>query len=109
MALPKPCVDCGQPTRNGNRCPTHERAAKARREAQRPSRQDRGYDTEHEHRAAELRAMHLPCALCLEPINYQLRSPHPRSFVAHHVTNDKRGPLAPAHRDCNERAGSPTF
>jgi hypothetical protein len=77
----------------------------------RPSRQSRLYDAEHDRRAASLRAASdehsAPCSLCAKPIDYSLRSPHPRSFVAHHTTRDKRGPLAPAHRRCNERAGEP--
>jgi hypothetical protein len=74
----------------------------------RSSRQSRDYDAEHDRRAAELRQTaeerRWPCSLCHLPIDYRLRSPHPRSFTAHHV-KDKRGPLAPAHRDCNERQG----
>lgn len=77
----------------------------------RPSPASRGYDDEHEKRAADLRAegerRSLPCSLCGCAIDYSLRSPHPCSFVAHHLTRDKRGPLAPAHRRCNERAGQP--
>ena len=87
-------------------CPTHSRVER------RPSRQSRGYDAVHEARAAELRRDAerdgKPCSLCLEKIDFSLRSPHPRSFVAHHLTRDKRGPLAPAHRRCNEHAGQPS-
>lgn len=86
-------------------CPVHSR------KTPRPSRQSRGYDAEHEARAAALRAdaerRGLPCGLCFEKIDFSLRSPHPRSFVAHHLTRDKRGPIGPAHRRCNERAGQP--
>lgn len=109
MPLPKPCLDCGAPTRNGTRCPTHQAQADTQREAVRPRRQSRGYNAEHERRAAALRAKGLPCSLCGAPIMYNLRSPHPASFAAHHLTKDKRGPLAPAHRLCNELAGAPTF
>jgi hypothetical protein len=78
----------------------------------RRSRHERDYDSEHVRRAAALRqaaeAVRAVCVLCRKPIDYRLRSPHPRSFVAHHTTSDKRGPLAPAHRDCNEAEGQPT-
>lgn len=58
------------------------------------------------HRAA-LRSRKLPCAICGEPIDYDLPHTDPRSFVVDHITPLSRGgpdTLAnkqPTHRDCN--------
>lgn len=87
-------------------CPTHHV------ERFRPSRHQRGYDSEHSRRSDHLRQeakdKGWPCVLCDRPIDFALRAPHPFSFAAHHTTRDKRGPLAPSHKRCNERAGQPT-
>jgi hypothetical protein len=107
----KPCLDCGTPT-DGTRCPTCQEAHARTHEAARPTRAQRGYDSEHDRRAAQLRKTadedDAACALCGGSIDYHRRSPDPMSFVAHHTTRDKRGPIEPAHRLCNERAGQPT-
>lgn len=108
MTLPKPCYSCGNPTRNGSRCPTCQTTVNAEREATRATPAQRGYDAQHQRRAAALRKQGGPCALCGNNIDYQLRSPDPWSFSAHHVTDDKRGPMVAAHRRCNERAGKPS-
>jgi hypothetical protein len=48
------------------------------------------------------------CWLCGGWIDPELKSPHPMSWSADHVTpvsrgGDNRGPLKPAHRLCNQR------
>jgi 5-methylcytosine-specific restriction endonuclease McrA len=57
---------------------------------------------------AELRALGLPCWLCGQPIRYDLKHPHPRSFSADHVTPPRHGGqhegnLRAAHLGCNSR------
>ena len=100
----KPCVRCGVPgTRNGI-CPTCQ-VFTSRGPG---STTKRGYGSTHQRRAAALRGRGLPCSLCGQEIDYQLTAPHPHSFTAHHTTRDKSGPIAPAHRFCNEREGKPT-
>jgi hypothetical protein len=105
--VPRAKARCGRPDcDNPMPCPDHTDRGRTR-----SSRHSRGYDHVHDARAADLRRQSrlddAPCCLCGEPIDYALRSPHPRSFVAHHTTGDKRGPLAPAHRRCNEIEGEP--
>jgi hypothetical protein len=98
-----PCLDCGTPTRGRTRCPVHTQTHRM----QRASTTQRGYGSQHQARAALLRAQQLPCTLCGRDIDYALHAPHPMSYTAHHPTRDKAGPLLPAHRVCNEQAGQP--
>jgi hypothetical protein len=84
------------------------RTCQAKADTQRGSTAERGYGTEHQRRSADLRALRRACCLCGRGIDYTLRSPHPWSFTAHHLTRDKSGPMDAAHRVCNERAGKPT-
>lgn len=107
MALPRPCRRCGRPGTTTGLCPSCTSVANAVREQGRGTAAQRGYDAEHRRRAAALRREGRRCCLCGTPIDYALRAPDPRSFTAHHLTRDKRGPLDAAHRDCNERAGAP--
>lgn len=99
----RPCVDCGKPGTRTGRCADCTRA----RERRRGTAADRGYDAEHQSRAAALRAQQRACCLCGADIDTTLRAPHPLSFSAHHLTGDKRGPMDAAHLVCNERAGRP--
>lgn len=56
--------------------------------------------------AAHVRAGE-PCHLCQQPIDLELRWPHPESFVVDHIVPTSRGGtddyelLAPAHHLCN--------
>lgn len=115
------CLDCGRPA-PATRCDSCAQVrtiqlapvrAARERDRERPSTTARGYGSEHRKRAALLRAIssvqHAECLLCAGPIDYRLRSPHPLSFAAHHVTQDKHGPMVPAHRVCNEREGQPSM
>lgn len=92
----RPCLACGTPGTRG-RC---DNCGGRRTTA-------RGYGADHQRRVAALRTQANPCALCGQPIDYTLRSPHPGSFSAHHTTDDKRGPIVASHRLCNEQAGQP--
>ena len=101
------CQTCDQLHASGTRCPTTERRINREREVTSPSRAQGQYDGLHRKRALALRNQRLPCSICGGQIDYALRKPDPGSFVAHHLTQDKRGPIAAAHRRCNERAGKP--
>lgn len=101
--LTRPCVKCGRPGTKTGMCTDCTRA----RYAQRPSTTARQYGAPHQARAARLRKLQRPCCLCHQPIDYALHSPDPMSFSAHHLTEDKAGPIDAAHRVCNERAGKP--
>ena len=51
------------------------------------------------------------CALCGQPIDPNLRYPHPMSASAHHIeafaiTGDNFSELAATHLRCNQRAGT---
>lgn len=57
---------------------------------------------------AWLKAQGLPCAICHEPIDYTLRTPHPGSFEVDHIDPCAKGGdlwarsnLQPTHRKCN--------
>jgi hypothetical protein len=67
MALPKPCLDCGTPTRNGSRCPACERA----HDQARGTREQRGYGKAHiaerERQLAQW-SPGQPCAIGREPV-----------------------------------------
>lgn len=58
------------------------------------------------HRAA-IRRTKPPCALCGEPIDYHLPSPHPDSFTIDHIVpltrggTDEPSNIQTAHRRCN--------
>lgn len=60
--------------------------------------------------------LHLPCSICGQPINYQLRYPNPASCTVQHIKSRFLFPeltwdpanWAPAHLDCNQSAGDGT-
>ncbi|MFC4124925.1 HNH endonuclease [Nocardia rhizosphaerae] len=72
------------------------------------STSQRSTTTRDRHRAA-IRRLRPPCALCDADIDYNLRSPHPMSFVVDHIIplalggTDELDNKQPAHRVCNER------
>lgn len=71
MSLPRACLDCGQPTRNGSRCPPHQAALQARLDATRGTTTQRGYGTPHQQLRATLMAQWKPgnpCARCHKPM-----------------------------------------
>ena len=97
MALPRPCLDCGTPTRNGSRCPPHQAAADARRDAQRGTPAQRGYGRAHRQLREKLLAQWKPgdpCAHCGQPMRDKSRLD-----LAH--TADRSGYRGLAHDVCN--------
>lgn len=107
MALTKPCVRCGRPGTTRGKCDNCRRIDDARREQERGTAAERGYDAEYFRRRAALAKLRRSCCLCGTPIDYSLKAPHPGAFSAHHLTQDKRGPIDAAHLGCNESAGKP--
>lgn len=55
---PRPCLDCGTLTRNPSRCDEHQAAWEARRDAQRGTSAQRGYDSRWRRTAAAAVADH---------------------------------------------------
>lgn len=55
-----------------------------------------------------------PCCICHQPINYDLRKPHPNACTLQHLKSRKRFPeltwdpsnWAPAHASCNYADGA---
>lgn len=61
----RPCLDCGRlTTRVGSRCPTCSSARNQARDARRGSRQERGYDRQHEANRATVLAQSTVCWIC---------------------------------------------
>ena len=64
---------------------------------------------------ARMKAIHPPCAICGQPINYELPSTNPWSFTVDHIVPISRGGgttednLQPAHRKCNRAKGEKLF
>lgn len=59
MTLPRPCLDCGTPTRNGSRCPRCAGARGRARDRIRGSATARGYNSQWAARSQRLREQHL--------------------------------------------------
>lgn len=62
-------------------------------------------------RARTLAPARIWCHICEEEIDKTLRWPHPMSATADHITpvaagGSNTGPLAPAHKRCNESLGA---
>lgn len=66
----------------------------------------RNTTTRERHRAA-IRRTKPPCGICGFEIDYELRHPHPKSYVVDHIIPVNKGGLdlldnkQAAHRDCN--------
>lgn len=67
-----------------------------------------GRNTSRRDRDRTILARHHPaCAICGQPIDYRLKSPHPDSFEADHIVplalggTDTLDNKQPAHRRCN--------
>ena len=91
--------ECGD-----GRAPTRE----STRKQAKPSRT--GHRAYRRHRDECLAPDHLVCHLCQRPIDKTLTWPHPLCATADHLEpvgagGDNLGPLAPAHKRCNESRG----
>jgi hypothetical protein len=97
VALPKPCLGCGIPTRNGTRCRRCQALADAKRDAERGTAAQRGYGKTHRQTRARLLAAWKPgdpCAHC-----GQAMLDKSRLDLAH--TQDRSGYRGLAHDVCN--------
>jgi hypothetical protein len=94
--IKKPCLNCGELTRNSSRCDRCTAVREARRNERRPH-----YKGDYRRRAKEVRATAIACWICGEGA----RPNDP--FTADHVaTGEPNSPLLPAHRSCNSRRGA---
>lgn len=104
-----PCLGCGKPQPSGSRCPSCElarqRKISARQDAQRPGRQQRGYDAEYERTRRAMISLAWehgsPCILCGD--GFSARS----DITAQHISGRSNDPsnIGPAHLACNSRDG----
>jgi 5-methylcytosine-specific restriction endonuclease McrA len=86
----------------------------SKKAAIRKARSSSEYQTARDHYRNHAQSQHEQCWLCGEPINYQLKFPHPRSWSLDHlipITDNPRLILEPnnfrsAHLDCNRHRGS---
>jgi hypothetical protein len=94
MTLRRACLGCGKLGRWATRCPACERE----HDRQRGSRQQRGYDAQHEALRRQLVAAldpWAPCPRCRQPLG-----PDPARLDLMHA-DDRRGWLGLGHRRCN--------
>jgi hypothetical protein len=100
--LPRPCLDCGQLVRGKPRCWDCERA----HDRQRGSRQQRGYDAQHDALRAQLVASLDPWAPC--PRCGHALGPDPDRLDLMH-NDDRTGWLGLGHRRCNRATARAAF
>ena len=99
MPFAKPCLDCGELTRNGNRCPSHQGIINAKVNARKAERIH--YKGDYSARAKAVRDTATHCWLCGEPA--RVGDP----WTADHVyPGDPASPLMPAHKSCNSSRGN---
>jgi hypothetical protein len=94
MSLRRACLGCGRLARGGSRCWSCQRD----HDRQRGSRQQRGYDAQHEALRRRLVAAldpWAPCPRCQEPLG-----PDPALLDLMH-NDDRTGWLGLGHRRCN--------
>lgn len=118
----RPCLGlpghpCGRLTRNGSRCPSCQTAFDRMLDQRRGSKQERGYDADHDaHRRRLLdeageRGGWATCPLCQRDIDTQLPGTHPAGPQLHHIAGkaagNHAGNYALAHALCNQQAGDP--
>lgn len=103
--FPKPCLDCGELTLNGNRCDEHENLVRQLHNIKRAAvkKATGQYSGSYRARAKKVRETALICHIC----NDGARADD--SWVADHIVPGSDGDsalLLPAHKSCNERRGN---
>jgi len=94
MPLPRPCLDCGQLTRNTSRCDACNRAKEREASARRGPRKH--YSGDYRKRAKAVRESPGPCWVC-----GQGDLPNDPWQADHVVPGDPDSVLAKCHRSCN--------
>ena len=99
----RPCLDCRRATRNGSRCPTCAAAFRARRDQQRGTRTQRGYDNRWMRLSAEAIRLQPWCSECRATVD----------LTADHIDPLSKGGVAVTVADvrvlcrsCNSRRGN---
>ena len=102
---PRTCLGCGVLIPTGSRCPACRAVAERARDTRRGSRQDRGYDAEHEAErrrwAPLVEAGRVACARCGQPITIG------QAWDLGH-TDDRLAWTGPEHAGCNRAAAGRT-
>ncbi len=97
-SIRRPCLACGVLVRDGSRC----RPCAAKQDKQRGTRQQRGYDADHDHLRAQwapqVATGRVTCARCGVLID------HGDSWDLGH-TDDRTSWTGPEHAVCNRAAG----
>lgn len=99
MGFNKPCLDCGQLTRNGSRCEKHQAIVDERVNAFKNQRKH--YQGDYAKRAKQVRDNAIICWIC-----GQGAKPNDPWTADHYYPGEPDSPLLPAHRSCNSRRGN---
>jgi hypothetical protein len=99
----RPCLDCGELTRNSSRCDKHQKRIDDLMNARRAAvKKDTGqYSGDYKRRAKAVRDNATVCHLCGEGAR------HNDPWQADHlIPADPDSPLAAAHASCNRQRGN---
>jgi hypothetical protein len=100
MGFLKPCLDCGQLSRE-TRCEAHAKRVEQLRDIKRAEKKKTLYNSEYRKVAAYIRATAIICHLCGEGARYG------DPWQADHIdAGNPKSELAAAHRSCNAKRGS---
>ena len=109
--FPQPCSVCGALTKGASRCEPHDAQYKANRNrsagaravarADRSSYKSRLYNSQYRKDAKLIRDTATHCHICRQAF-----VEGDKIEADHIIPGDIGGPLAPAHRLCNQRRGS---
>src|SRR6056297_1191498 len=100
-----PCLDCGQLSKAGSRCPVCQgkvnqaKAARQETEARKEKKKEL-YNYAYRQRAKLVRANATHCHICRQPF-----STTDKVEADHLFPGNPDSPLAPAHRRCNQSRG----
>jgi hypothetical protein len=109
--FPQPCAVCGTLTKGANRCEIHEAEYKANRNrsagaravarADRSTHKSKLYNSQYRRDAKLIRDTATHCHICKQAF-----MEGDRVEADHIIPGDIGGPLAAAHRLCNQRRGA---
>ena len=107
--FPQPCSVCGTLTAGASRCPAHEREYQANRnrtrgpragDEARRARKSQLYNYAYRQEAKRIKENATHCHICRKPF-----VEGDRVEADHLIAGMIGSPLAPAHRECNQRRG----